>query len=186
MSPHPTHTYKRTARLLHVLQVQTPIHVCASEREGFGHYINEGRAAGAFIISTDHPPMSELVTPGVCVCVCVMWLGPDAWDSWSALNPVFHPPTTSSARHQPTTLTPFVSTRTRRPDRHAATGLRVAPERTSSYQEMALARLAHINAFLNASQLCAAADAVLRMPMQVRGTAGACCFPSICCIYCWF
>lgn len=46
-------------------QSEHPIHICASEREGFGHYINEARAAGAFIISTDHPPMNEFVTPGV-------------------------------------------------------------------------------------------------------------------------
>lgn len=44
------------------LQLSSPVHVCASEREGFGHYINEARAAGAAIISTDHPPMNELVT----------------------------------------------------------------------------------------------------------------------------
>lgn len=47
------------------VQAEHPIHVCASEREGFGHYINEARAAGALVVSTDHPPMNELITPGV-------------------------------------------------------------------------------------------------------------------------
>jgi hypothetical protein len=45
-------------------QSEHPIHICASEREGFGHYLNEARAAGALIITTDHPPMNELVTSG--------------------------------------------------------------------------------------------------------------------------
>lgn len=30
---------------------------------GFGHYINEARASGAAVISTNHPPMNELITP---------------------------------------------------------------------------------------------------------------------------
>jgi hypothetical protein len=34
---------------------------CCLALQGFGHYINEARASGAFIISTDHPPMNELV-----------------------------------------------------------------------------------------------------------------------------
>jgi hypothetical protein len=45
-------------------QSEHPIHICASEREGFGHYLNEARAASALVISTDHPPMNELVTSG--------------------------------------------------------------------------------------------------------------------------
>ena len=45
------------------LQNGAGVHVCVSEREGFGHYINEARAVGAFVISTDHPPMNELITP---------------------------------------------------------------------------------------------------------------------------
>jgi hypothetical protein len=36
---------------------------------GFGHYINEARAAGAVVVTTDHPPMSELVTPAAGVLV---------------------------------------------------------------------------------------------------------------------
>lgn len=35
--------------------------ICPSEREGFGHYINEARYFGTFIISIDAPPMNELV-----------------------------------------------------------------------------------------------------------------------------
>jgi hypothetical protein len=37
------------------------VHVCVSEREGFGHYLNEARALAALVITTDHPPMSEMV-----------------------------------------------------------------------------------------------------------------------------
>jgi hypothetical protein len=37
------------------------IHLCTSEVEGFGHYINESRAMGALIITTDGAPMNEMV-----------------------------------------------------------------------------------------------------------------------------
>jgi hypothetical protein len=46
------------------LQAGSGVHICISEREGFGHYINEARAAGALVVSTDHTPMSELVQDG--------------------------------------------------------------------------------------------------------------------------
>lgn len=36
-------------------------HVCTSEHEGFGHYINEARAMGALVVTTNAPPMNELV-----------------------------------------------------------------------------------------------------------------------------
>ena len=39
------------------------IHLCPSSYEGFGHYLNEARSVGAFIVTTNAEPMSELVTP---------------------------------------------------------------------------------------------------------------------------
>jgi glycosyltransferase involved in cell wall biosynthesis len=39
------------------------VHVCTSETEGFGHSINEALSTGALVISTDAPPMNELVRP---------------------------------------------------------------------------------------------------------------------------
>jgi hypothetical protein len=37
-------------------------HLCCSEAEGFGHYINEAKSCGAIILSTDAAPMNEMVS----------------------------------------------------------------------------------------------------------------------------
>lgn len=38
-------------------------HICCSEAEGFGHYINEAKSTGAIVISTDAAPMNEIIRP---------------------------------------------------------------------------------------------------------------------------
>ena len=45
--------------------------LCPSSIEGFGHYINEGRAAGALVITTDFPPMNELVDDSSGILISV-------------------------------------------------------------------------------------------------------------------
>jgi glycosyltransferase involved in cell wall biosynthesis len=37
------------------------VHVCTSGMEGFGHSLNEARAVGALVITTDYPAMNELI-----------------------------------------------------------------------------------------------------------------------------
>lgn len=48
---------------LRTLQNRCGVHLCPSEAEGYGHSIGEGLGTGALVLTTDAPPMSELVTP---------------------------------------------------------------------------------------------------------------------------
>lgn len=46
---------------LNKLQYTITNHICPSMMEGYGHYINEGRAYGAFVVTSDAAPMNELI-----------------------------------------------------------------------------------------------------------------------------
>ncbi|KAI9349566.1 hypothetical protein BDR26DRAFT_628530 [Obelidium mucronatum] len=54
-----------TKAKLRELQVRNGIHLCPSQHEGYGHFINEARALESLVMTTHYPPMEELVEDGV-------------------------------------------------------------------------------------------------------------------------
>jgi glycosyltransferase involved in cell wall biosynthesis len=47
--------------MLQSIMNQCATHICCSFSEGFGHYINEGRSTGAFLLTTNGNPMKEFL-----------------------------------------------------------------------------------------------------------------------------
>ncbi|RHY28139.1 hypothetical protein DYB32_006205 [Aphanomyces invadans] len=62
-----------------------PVMLCPSAMEGFGHYINQARAAGALVATTDGLPMREFVDASSGVLVDAELFKPPVWsaDFWS-------------------------------------------------------------------------------------------------------
>ncbi|OQR80490.1 hypothetical protein THRCLA_12027, partial [Thraustotheca clavata] len=59
------------------LLAEAPVILCPSRMEGFGHYINQARAAGALVITTNGPPMNEFVDSNSGVLVEADYGAPD-------------------------------------------------------------------------------------------------------------
>jgi glycosyltransferase involved in cell wall biosynthesis len=53
-----------TPERLRELQNECEVHVLPSQAEAYGHVIGEAMACGAIVVTTDAPPMNELVRPG--------------------------------------------------------------------------------------------------------------------------
>lgn len=51
------------------LAVSHGVHLCTSEVEGFGHYIDEARALASVVVTVDGAPMNELIDEGSGVLV---------------------------------------------------------------------------------------------------------------------
>jgi len=49
---------------LRALQNRYLFHLCPSETEGFGHHMVESMSVGAIVLTTDAPPMNEMIGPG--------------------------------------------------------------------------------------------------------------------------
>ena len=51
----------------------------------YGHYLNEGRALGALVITTDFPPMNELVDADSGVLIAASGFFKTGWDVRNAI-----------------------------------------------------------------------------------------------------
>ncbi|TYZ69275.1 hypothetical protein PybrP1_007070 [[Pythium] brassicae (nom. inval.)] len=57
------HLGKLNATQFGQVVAESSFFLCPSYQEGYGHYINQARASGGMILTTDVPPMNELITP---------------------------------------------------------------------------------------------------------------------------
>lgn len=54
---------------LRTLMQRCALHICPSEDEGYGHYLNEARSCGALIVTVDAEPMRHFTEPLFCMAL---------------------------------------------------------------------------------------------------------------------
>ncbi|KDO34742.1 hypothetical protein SPRG_00804 [Saprolegnia parasitica CBS 223.65] len=59
------------------LLLEASVILCPSKMEGYGHYINQARASGALVLTTNGPPMNEFVAPGAGVLIKARTMKPN-------------------------------------------------------------------------------------------------------------
>ncbi|KAH7463165.1 uncharacterized protein KRP23_13381 [Phytophthora ramorum] len=63
------HTGRVPGNMFGRMMIETAFLLCTSVLEGYGHYINQARANAALIVTTDAPPMNELLSPESAILV---------------------------------------------------------------------------------------------------------------------
>ncbi|KAL3663958.1 hypothetical protein V7S43_010847 [Phytophthora oleae] len=63
------HTGRVPGNMFGRMMVEAAFLLCTSVLEGYGHYINQARASAALIVTTDAPPMNELLSPESAILV---------------------------------------------------------------------------------------------------------------------
>ncbi|KAL4161234.1 hypothetical protein PRNP1_001789 [Phytophthora ramorum] len=63
------HTGRVPGNMFGRMMIETAFLLCSSVLEGYGHYINQARANAALIVTTDAPPMNELLSPESAILV---------------------------------------------------------------------------------------------------------------------
>lgn len=157
---------RATGDLKPLLVVPWSAAISPLRREQTGHYLNEARAAGALVLTTDHPPMNELVRDGVTGLLqapgrtgswpewqVISWLSPvRIWGGGCMVLRWAGPPR----------VTPSGAGR---PHSH-----RRAPARMRRPQ--VLANLTHINAYMDPQHVCAVVQRAMQLPLKQREQLG--------------
>ncbi|KAJ3109878.1 hypothetical protein HK100_003230 [Physocladia obscura] len=91
--------YERLSlRDLRLLQWKHAVHICPSQQEGYGHYINEARALSALTLTTNYPPMNEFITDNISG-ILIDHADPPVAEEYQGFAPYFASPVAVEPHH---------------------------------------------------------------------------------------